>query len=268
MIARAAGLARLLGSLWLAGVLTGCAHSRPAASTRAFQFQSDTFAFTNRTVWEYQINPATGTTTHTRRQGPAGYSLHCFVVARSARQFFQHARFDPAQPEADEAVYRHLIRQVVSIDPTRELPEARKIVIPGFANLRGFSQKYEALLKAECGGAWQSYFQRGHWRMIFPFSRGHQLKTAERLLESLRQNRPPVVHVVTFPKLSINHAVLVFAAEETAEEIRFSAYDPNSVTMPLPLIFDRAERRFRLPATHYFAGGRVTAYQIYFRWDF
>ena len=123
-------------------------------------------------------------------------------------------------------------------------------------------------LKAECGGAWQSYFQRGNWRMVFPFSRASQKKTAGRLLDDLKDNRPPVVHVVRFPQLTVNHAVLVFDAQEAKDKILFSFYDPNQPDCPHTLTFDRASKNFVFPASNYFPGGRVDVYEIYRGWNY
>src|SRR2546430_11716 len=109
----------LLGLVSLA--LSSCATTRPpsASPTRPFQFARDTFAYANELVWEYDVNPASRKTGVHRREPKPDYSLHCFVVARSARQFFDHARFDPALPKADRATYRHLIRQVVGRNPRK-----------------------------------------------------------------------------------------------------------------------------------------------------
>src|SRR6185437_8211993 len=232
---------------------------------RPFNFQTDSFAYSNRLVWEYHYD-AKGKWVHNRREPPADYTRHCFVVARSARQFFENARFDATQTVATEAVYRRLIRRVVSVDPSHPLPESKKIVIPGYANLKEFSTAQEKLLKAECGSWLQSYFQRGHWRMIFPFSRANQEKTAERLLADLKQNRPPVVHLVRFPQLTINHAVLLFDAKETKKEIIFSVYDPNKPEFPKTLHFDRVTRTFMYPANDYWPGGRLNVYEVYRSW--
>jgi hypothetical protein len=185
------------------------------------------------------------------------------VVARSARQFFQFAQFEPDLPKADEATYRKLIRRVVAQDPQRNLPDSDRIVIPGYANLREFSVGQEHSLKAKCGGAWRSYFQRGHWRMIFPFSREHQRKTAESLVAKIKHNRPPVVHIVRFPQLTINHALVLFDATETEKEIQFAVYDPNKPEKPSRLTFDRATKTFSFPANDYFPGGLVDIYEIY-----
>src|SRR5213596_3106531 len=113
--------------------------------------------------------------------------------------------FDETRPIADPATYRSLIHRVVGMSPRRS-PAELKVVIPGYRDLFAFSHAQEKLLKQECGSAWQSYFQRGHWRMVFPFTKRGQEKTAARLRQSIRQNRPPVVHLVRFPDITINHA--------------------------------------------------------------
>src|SRR5207302_7430 len=243
-------------ALFLVLLLSGCATSRPGtAGSRQFAFEQDTFAYPNELVWEYHFDER-GKWVHKRREPNPDYTHHCFVVARAAKQFFQNARFDPAQPKADTKTYRRLIRKVVSTSPRNELPDAKKVVIPGYANLRELSQAQEKLLKANCGGAWRSYFQRGHWRMIWPFTRHHQQKTAEALAAEIRSNRAPVVHLVRFPSLSINHAVVLFDAAENEKEILFAAYDPNAPGKPATLTYDRSARVFSFPTNFYFPGGR------------
>ena len=247
-------------------VLSGCTSApRALNGSRPFYFERDTFAYANELVWEYRFDER-GRWTSKPRQPKTEYTHHCFVVARSAKQFFLHARFDPDRPVTDSETYRQLIRTVVSISPHKELPDRERIVIPGYANLREFSQAQENLLKAECGGAWHSYFQHGHWRMIWPFSRGHQQRTAEKLVGDLKRNHPLVVHVARFPSLTINHALLLFDCSETDKEFRFAAYDPNSPVGPVTLTYDRATRTFTLPTNFYFPGGRVDVYEIYRNW--
>jgi hypothetical protein len=247
-----------------ASALASCStpHGTIPADSRHFDFPHDTLAYANELVWEYRFDEL-GKWTSRPRQPKPDYTHHCFVVARSAKQFFDHARFAPDLPAVDAETYRRLIQKVVSTSPRGTSPERKRIVIPGFANLRDFSEAYGAELKAECGGAWQSYFQRGHWRMIFPFSRRHQEKAAQELLEAVRRNRPPVVHLVRFPSLSINHAVLLFDATESSGEIRFTTYDPNAPDKPTVLTYDRSRRMFSFPTNFYFPGGRVDVYEIY-----
>jgi hypothetical protein len=231
-----------------------------------FKFRRDTFAFANETVFEYDI-PSSRSAPRRRHEANSDYTLHCFVMARSVRQFFQHARFDPTQPVASNETYAELIRRVVATDPRDDRPKEPRIVIPGYPNLRAFSAVREQLVKAELGGAWQSFLQRGNWRMLLPFPAEQQQATAAELLESLQQDRPPVVHVVTH-SLSINHAVLLFGAVIHRDTISFAMYDPNEPRTPLELEFDRESASFRFPTTAYFQGGAVDVYEVYRSWAF
>ncbi|SPE62921.1 conserved exported hypothetical protein [Verrucomicrobia bacterium] len=249
-------------SLGFLALLCGCAATRPAANARHFDFRQDTFAYPNELVWEYHYDDQ-GKWISTRREPPPGYSLHCFVLARSAWQFFENARFDPQQPVGDETSYRRLIRRVMASSPRRILPEERKIVIPGYAGLRAFSAAQEPLLKAECGGAWQSYVQWSHWRMIFPFTRGEQQRVAKRLRSRVQKEGAVVVHLVRFPQLTINHGMLLYDCHETEKGLEFTAYDPNRPDQPAALLFDRENRTFLLAANDYFPGGRVDVYEVY-----
>jgi hypothetical protein len=240
--------------------------SPPDHSARSFQFERDAFAFANELVWEYRCDPASGKA-DPPRNGPAPTYVHrCFVMVRSARQFFYHARFEPARAVADERTYRGLIRGVVSRSPRRPSVDADKLVIPGYDSLRSFSQAQATLLKAECGGAWQSYFLRSHWRMILPMSRGHQERMARHLVEVFPKRMAPIVHLVRFPQLTINHGIVLFDFNETGSEIRFTAYDPNVPEHPSELIYDRATRTFVFPRNHYWHGGRVDVVEVYRGW--
>ena len=252
----------LLPTLALALLLAGCASPVRPANARSFTFDTDTFAYANDLVWEYYFDEA-GAWKHRRREPPRDYTHHCFVVARSARQFFEHAKFDPRQPVASADTYRKLIRKVVDTDPSRDLSADRKVTIPGYANLREFSKQQEKLLQEECGGAWQSYLQRGRWRMVFPFSAQREEDEVERWMDSLKLNHPPVVHIVRFPQLTINHALLVYGVDTREDEVRFQVYDPNRPEQPGLLIFDRRKKAFSFPGNDYFIGGKVNVYEVY-----
>ena len=269
MLNRVLNLLSAPASLLLALWLTGCASCPgPKAGVlprRQFDFQRDTFAFANELVWEYGYDDQGHWVSHPR-QPPPSYSHHCFVVARSACQFFAHARFDPSLPQTNAATYRALIDRVIARSPDCELPADQRIVIPGYADLRSFSAAHPEWLERECGGAWHSYVQRGHWRMIMPFNRGHQARMAAQLLKEVSAERPAVVHVVRFPQLTINHAVVLYAAKETPDAIQFATYDPNKPDHPAQLTYDRATRTFTFPANDYFQGGRVDVYQVYHGW--
>jgi hypothetical protein len=272
-LAFAAGVVRrralpLVLGLALVGLLTGCATSRSAAPPpRPFVFREDTFSFPNELVWVYGYDDAGRWKSHARDPKPS-YAQHCFVVACAARQFFENARFDPTQPVADGPTYRRLIRSVVSQNPRYPAPEKLKVIIPGYPNLREFSEAQEELLKAECGVALSSYFQRGHWRMVFPFSRRHQAAEADAILHHLKARGQVAIHIVRFPSLAINHAALIYAATESDHQIQFSTYDPNTPDAPIAITFDRSSRTFSLPATLYFPGGSVDVYEVWHAWNY
>jgi len=233
---------------------------------RRFEFARDTFAFANELVWEYRQEPGTGRTSTFRTAPPPTYAHRCFVMVRSARQFFYHARFVPELPGVDASAYRGLIRQVVSRNPRRRSEEGDEVVIPGYDCLRSFSAARESLLKEECGGAWQSYVLRSHWRMVFPISRAHQERISKQLVGSFHERVAPIVHLVRFPQLTINHGIVLFDLRQTESEIRFAAYDPNVPGRPAELVYHRAERTFHFPPNHYWAGGVLNVIEVYRSW--
>ena len=256
---------RKLCAAWLCVLgLSGCAMAPvlQPASDRPFQFPADSFAFSNDLVWDYHFDKETGAIRTVRRNPTPDYTHRCFVVTRSARQFFQFAKFDASRPPLSDEAYRRLIEAVIARDPS-ETDSSGRVLIPGFADLRSFSTQREALLKKILGGAEISYLQRGNWRMVFPFWRGHQEETAQNLLAEVRVHRPPVVHLATFPRETINHAVLVYSAAENAKEIRFKVYDPNNKDQPTMLTYDRTAKTFYFPPNAYFMGGRVDVYEVY-----
>jgi hypothetical protein len=229
-------------------------------------FERDSFAFANELLWEYRLSPETGKMKFSPRVPKPDYTLRCFVLVRAARQFLYHARFDAQAAVAEDAVYRRLIRKTVSRNPRRTAPTREQIVIPGFAGLREFSAARPRLLKEECGGAWRSYVLRSHWRMVFFISRAHQQKTAESLANALRRGFSPIVHLVQFPALTINHGMILFDVAATGAGLSFSAYDPNDPEKPATIMFDKARRQFSMPANAYWAGGALNIIEIFASW--
>ncbi|MSU58320.1 MAG: hypothetical protein EXS35_09090 [Pedosphaera sp.] len=238
-----------------------------ALPPRRFEFERDSFAFANELHWAYEFDRATGQTKFSKRDPKPTYAHRCFVLTRAARQFLYHARFDSAAVRpADEASFRRAIRAVMARNPRVPCAPETSVVFPGFAGLREFSRTHEALLKAECGGAWQSYVLRSHWRMIFPISRAHQARTAASLFAEIQRGASPIIHLVLFPKLTINHGMILFDAGETETGVTFQAYDPNLPAKPTEVSFDRATKTFSLPANHYWAGGVLDVIEIYTGW--
>src|SRR6478609_5370212 len=122
------------------------------AAVRSFDFFRDTFAFRNELIWEYLIDEKTGVVTTRKNEPRPTYAHHCFVVARSAKQFFLHAEFNPSQPECSESEYADKTRRVTKAHVNRPSPNSDRIVFPGFSGLREFSATHEKLLKANLGG--------------------------------------------------------------------------------------------------------------------
>ena len=102
--------------------------------------------------------------------------------------------------------------------------------------------------------------------MVFPFTRRNQERTATKLVEAIQQDGEAMVHVVRFPRLDLNHAVLLFGFEKRPDTISFLFYDPNNPQESRELVFDREKRQFIFPRTDYFQGGPVNLYRIYSSW--
>lgn len=251
----------LIARLLLLTCVLGCGVRARPVDAPPFRFPADTFAFANETNWVYDVVPETGEVSWKARDPRPPFSLRCGSMVRGARQFYASARFDPSAPRTDTATYTRLVRAVFATDPRH--PGSARIVIPGYADLRSFSADYEALFQAEIAGPWLSYLQRGNWRMIFPFTARNQKQEAEELLASVHAGWPPVAHVLRYPWLTVNHQMLVYAAEETPSEIRFRTYDPNAAANDVLLTYDRATHVFSLAVTPYFPGGPVKVYETY-----
>ena len=185
------------------------------------------------------------------------------MVVKSARQFLYHARFEPGLPIAEPGLYRRLIRQILSRNPRRASAAPERIVIPGYDGLRALSQAHELLLKAECGAPWQSYLLRSHWRMVFPIGRRHQERIAQQLRRGVSQGSAPTVHIFQFPRITINHGLMLYEMVDSERDIQFEAYDPNLPAHPAKLIYDRARRSFSFPPTCYWPGGELSVIEIF-----
>lgn len=253
---------RLVLLVNLAAVLAGCTTSRPRPP-RPFAFPADALALTNETAWVYRVDPHTGRQVHEVRKPSPKFTLRCFVLARATKEFHLHARFDPNGVRPDPAEARRRMRAVLGRSARNGSEPGERIVFPGYANLHEFSAAHADWLMEDLGGAWQSYVQRGNWRMVFPFRRATQEREAERLRAAIQGFEAPVVHIVNFPKLSINHAMVLYGVTEDAEAIRFQAYDPNAPEVAVAIVFDRRSRTFILPPLPYFLGGRVNVYEVY-----
>ena len=261
-------LLALLGALALGGLACTTTVMRvPARVDSGLDPTADTFAYANQLRWTYdfgegQDSPRPASSGVTGGEVP-DFAHRCAVMVRVVRQFHYGARFAPSLPRASDDEVEKLLDRVLATDRRRESPVDDPVVIPGFANLREFSLAYGPELQERSGGGWRTWLQRGNWRMIFPFPPKHQRRTAESLIASLSRGHPPIVHVMNFPHVNLNHTMLIYRGESDAEEIRLYAYDPNEPESETILRYDRRRASFRMPETPYFAGGTVKAYEVY-----
>lgn len=261
---RGTGLLPCLGVLLLLAVLACATPTQPGPSrqVRPFDFHKDTFAFANELIAHYEPDEK-GRLRPTPREDPIDFGQRCVLMARAARQFHVSARFAPELARVDDATYRKRIEEVFATDPRLKQPVAQPIIIPGYADLRTFSQEHERIFKEALNHRWLAYFQKGNWRMIFPFLRNQQQQTASELAQSVGRGELVVLHAIRFPDIEINHTFLVFDVEKAPETLSFSFYDPNALEGPRTLVYDRAQKTFFYPKTFYFAGGPVRAYEVY-----
>lgn len=233
------------------------------SSVRRFQFERDTFAFHHELVWKYRFDPVTGAMTTYRSDPPAKYYHRCFVLVRATRLFFDYARFVPELAPVEREMYRALVRKVIKSNPRRPCTVEKQIIIPGFDCLRAFSQAHEAVLKDECGAAWESYFLRSHWRMIFKVYGRFQEKMADKLKRSLARRGVALVHLFRFPRITINHGIVLYRFVESERQIEFTAYDPNIPEHPVTLVYEKGRRVFTFAANIYWGGGVLSVMEIF-----
>lgn len=250
-------------ALFLVAGLTG-----QSALASDFRFERDTFAFANETVFEYEHGQA-----HLRKPSATNnkrrpYTNRCFVLSRAAMQFRKFARFDPRRAPLDDRALAGRIRAIARRPAWREaLPPDQRIVIPGYPSLRALSRARGRILQENLGLGWTTYLRFGSIRMLYQFSRGYQERTHAELDATLARGELFVAHLSTFPSLSINHAVLVYARKPASPSsrtiARYMVYDPNHPDAPRELTWSPADSAFAYQKDWDFVGGFVRVYQVY-----
>jgi hypothetical protein len=243
-----------------------------AASGQAaeFNFNHDTFAFANATVFKYYKGIAFLRASSEKKDPATAYNRRCFVMTRAAMQFHKFARFDPHGWPLDDRTLAARIRKVVRRAPWREaLPLNERIVFPGYANLREMSKAREALVKEKIGLGWPTYIRFSNSRMFFQRSASYQEQVHETLNGTLARGDFFVAYLTTYPRLSINHGVLIYARKNSrrgGDVERYSVYDPNHAESPRELTWSSRERSFAYQKDVDFVGGQVRVYQCYGKW--
>ncbi len=230
---------RLAAALLLPLCLTGCsvlhrtAKIQPAGP-RAFDFATDTLA-----------PPVPEPAAYGQKESLSDPVLRGHVDAHVARQFFLHARFEPAQTPPSTEARVALVREVLKRDAAKASSDAQRVAVPGYANLREFSKLQGHLLRSE---SWLVCpFENRAPLLTKAFSGGSAKDAAvSELLMSAAANRPALVRLYRQHSLHYNRSLLVFGSQAGDGEVRFTAYDPTVPQQPVQLTFNRVNRAFTL----------------------
>ena len=163
-------------------------------------------------------------------------------------QFRKFARFDPKRAPLDDTPLAARVRAVTHRAAWAEpLPENQRIVFPGYKNLREMSEARRELLQLNIGHGWPSYFRPGNARMIFQEGPGYQEKTHNRLNAALARGEVFIGFLTTYPRMSMNHAVLIYKQKSFSPNPgveRYFVYDPNHPESPRELTWSPHARSF------------------------
>jgi hypothetical protein len=242
--------------------------ARASAVPSEFRFDRDTFAFANQTVFEYhEGHPSLRRPSTVRRDA---YKRHCFVLCRTAMQFKKFARFDPHSAPLDDTSLAARIGAVTHRQPWADpLPEDQRIVFPGYKDLREMSTARRELVQLSIGHGWPSYFRISNARMIFQQGASYQEGTHAHLNAALARGQVFIGFLTTYPRLSINHSVLVYQRKSVSPNPgveRYLVYDPNHPESPRELTWSARTRAFSYQKDWDFIGGFVRIYQVYGKW--
>jgi hypothetical protein len=236
------------------------------ATAAPFSFHRDTFAFKNATVLKYKDGLPT-----LQRQLAADptnqYTRRCFVMSRSIVQFRKFARFDPVGTPLQDRELAARIRAVAHHSPwATPSPENQRISFPGYRNLRELSKAKTDLFEKNLGSGFVTYFRPANARMVFQHSPEYQEQARARLDETLARGDLFVAYLSTFPKLTINHTILIYARKVSHSKddlTRYAVYDPNHPEAPRQLTWSERDRAFAYQKDIDFIGGFVRIYQCY-----
>ena len=250
--------------------LSGCgaaiffaAASAYAGPSAGFNFNRDTLSFANWTVFSYE----NGHIVSHKNQYGHHYSRRCFVMTRTVEQFYKFAWFEPKAAPIDDRELTRRIRDVTRRPPWHDpLPAEKRIVIPGYSNLRELSQAKMDLMQQNIGLGWVVYLRVGNFRMFYEHSKEYQEKTHAELEQSLTRGEFFVGYLSDYPILHINHSVLVYKhdrARPADGNDYYLVYDPNHPDGPRHLKWIAAKREFSFEKDREFPGGFTRVFQVY-----
>jgi hypothetical protein len=102
--------------------------------------------------------------------------------------------------------------------------------------------------------------------MVFQQSGTYQERTHASLNAALARGQVFVAFLTTYPRLSINHSILIFKRKSFSPNPgveRYLVYDPNHPESPRELTWSPHTRSFSYQKDWDFVGGFVRVYQVY-----
>ena len=234
-----------------------------AGTTTDFNYNQDTLAFANWTVFSYE----NGHVVSHKNQYGHHYSRRCFVMTRTVQQFYKFARFEPKAARVDDRELAKRIRNVTRRPPWHDpMPADKRIVIPGYSNLRELSEGKMVLMQRNIGLGWVVYLRPGNVRMFYLHDKKYQEKTHEQLERALERGEFFIAYLSDFPILHINHSVLVYKHSRPRSSDgadHYLVYDPNHPDGPRHLEWLPAKREFSFQKDREFTGGFTRVFQVY-----
>jgi len=254
------GVGRFWGCFAATLLTFGEAKAGPAAG---FDFNRDTLSFANWTVFSYE----NGQIVSHKNQFGHHYSRRCFVMTRAVEQFYKFARFEPNAVRVDDRELTKRVRSVTRRPPWHDpMPAEKRVVIPGYRNLRELSQDKTHLLQQNIGLGWVVYLRPGNVRMFYLHGKNYQAKTHDELERMLDRGQFFIAYLSDFPILHINHSVLVYKHSRLRSSDgsdHYLVYDPNHPDRPRHLEWLPAKREFSFEKDREFAGGFTRVFQVY-----
>ena len=104
--------------------------------------------------------------------------------------------------------------------------------------------------------------------MIFPVHGWHRERMSRKLKQSLPRRGLTLVHLFRFPRITINHGIVLYGLTESQQSMDFEAYDPNIPEHPVKLVYERKQRVFTFAPSRYWGGGVLSVMEIYCDWPY
>jgi hypothetical protein len=146
------------------------------------------------------------------------------------------------------------------------LPPEKRIVVPGYRNLREMSQAQTRLMQRNIGLGWVAYLRPGNFRMFYQHNKNYQKKTHEELEQTLARGEFFIAYLSDYPILHINHSVLVYTHEGHRSPDgtdHYLVYDPNHPDTPRHLKWLPDKREFSYEKDQEFVGGFTRVFHVY-----